>query len=144
MTMVSAHGRRALSPELLQVDAHIRRWAEWSRRGGANVGWPATSLTARMLEWRELGIRPDPVGSNVPEPPPQVILVDRAVAKLPHLQRRAVMVYYFRDECREVQARIMKVKEDRFARLIERARWAIWGALASHDHVREAPLETTG
>jgi hypothetical protein len=122
---MSAEGRRAMSRELRDVDGYIRQWAAWSMHGAANIGWPSTSLTARMLEWRELGIRPDPVGTNVPEPAAQVVIVDRAVAKLPLLQRRAILVYYLRSEPREVQARLLKVHQGQLDRLLERARWAI-------------------
>ena len=123
-----------MSQDLLTVDACLRQWAAWSLHGGANIGWPATSLTARMLEWRELGIRPDPVANTVPEPSSQVIVVDRAVAKLTQLQRRAVFVYYMRSEPREVQARILKVNAGQLARLLERARWAIRMAIEMTDN----------
>jgi DNA-directed RNA polymerase specialized sigma24 family protein len=128
---MSDESRRRLSPELHELEDRLCAWATWSRKEAANIGWPAVSLTARMAEWHELGIRPDRVtnGSISIDVPESIWTIDKLVAKLPSPQRRVILVQYFRAEPLEVKARMAHMHCGQYRRILDRARWALHFAL---------------
>jgi DNA-directed RNA polymerase specialized sigma24 family protein len=115
---------RRLAPELQVVDQRLRGWGDWARKGVPVPGWPAVSLTAKMAEWHEIGVRPE--GSPHPvEIPESVAIIDKLVAKLPPDQRRVVLVNYSRSDPLEIKARIAKLNVRRYRGLLDRARWSV-------------------
>ena len=126
--MANLEGTRRLAPDLKDVDNRLRSWADWSKRGVSEIGWPAVSLTARMVEWNRIGVRPEghPPPEEIPAP---IAVIDRLVAKLPENQRVVVKINYMRSDPLEVKARLAKMPVGRFRRLLDRSRWSVRYAL---------------
>jgi hypothetical protein len=123
MTGLQAH--RALAEDLREADLRLRAWADWARSGRMNIGWPRLSMTARMVEWNRVGIRPD---GGLPPPtiiPDEIAAIDALVAKLPEPQRNVIVIHYTYDDPREVKIRRAKIKRDQYRRYLDYARWAI-------------------
>jgi len=115
---------RRLAPELQVVDERLRGWGDWARKGSPVPGWPAVSLTAKMAEWHEIGVRPEG-GPRSVEIPDSIALIDRLVARLPEDQRLVVVVNYSRSDPLEVKARIARLRVRRYRGLLDRARWSV-------------------
>lgn len=119
------HSHRALAPELREVDMRLRGWADWARTGRLNIGWPRVSITGKMVEWRRLGIRPDP---GLPPPvaiPEEIAVVDALIAKLPEKQRRVILIHYSKDDPIEIKIRLAKLSAGSYRRFLDVGRWSI-------------------
>lgn len=121
---------RAISPELRIVDARLTAWADWSRSRLPHLGYPRASSIARAIEYGPHGA---PAGSRFQriECPEPVAEMDRIVARLPDLHRRAIVAHYQTgaDEPREVRARMARLPLHRFTSVLDTARWSIRFAL---------------
>ena len=123
MTGLQAH--RALAEELREADLRLREWADWSKTGRLNIGWPRESISAKMLEWHRVGIRPE--GGTPPpvEIPDTIAKVDALVAKLTDAHRKVVVIEYTSDYPREVKVSMSRLKRNQYRRYLDYARWSI-------------------
>jgi hypothetical protein len=120
-----------LPPELVPLDALLARWAQWARRQLTLVGWPPVSLTAKMIEWHELGLEREklyPPGKT-DKAPEGVMFIDSTVAKLPKRLREVIYTEYFSSAPSEQKAQRLGIKRALYRERIRSAQWLIYGKI---------------
>ena len=132
------HPRKSgLPQELVLLDFLMSRWARWARQQLTDIGWPATSMTARMIEWHELGLEPEklyPAGKSS-KAPEGVMLIDSLVAKLPEKLRKCVYVEYFHGGTNETKAKSLRMAKDRYRFHVSAALWSIYAKINEKETV---------
>ena len=102
--------------------AAYRRKTRFVDAGGRKV--PAVSMSPDRADTNSRG------GAKVPDPwPGHVEAVDAVLAKMPKSVVDAVIVYYVHGHSIRIGAQVCRVQKDEFRTRLERARWAIIGAL---------------
>jgi hypothetical protein len=120
-----------LPPELVIVDYLLERWARWARHQLSSLGWPATSMTGKMIEWHELALEPEKLfpANGTDKAPDGVMQIDSAVAKLPKKLARAVYAEYFTGGTRESKAKSIRMPTLTFRQTLLSAQWVIFGRI---------------
>jgi DNA-directed RNA polymerase specialized sigma subunit len=106
------------------VDVALEAWARWAKCGLAGLGWSATSLLAKMIEYGVRGAAQSG-GSPLVESDGLYDVVEDSIKRLPLKERKVVIVFYTKWYPREVAASRCGVTEDNFRRLLSNARRSI-------------------
>ncbi len=108
---------------MVEVDAALEAWARWGRRILQDIGWPAVTLLARVMEGGIVGAAQK--GSRVFEVDDAMELVERAVLRLPERERLVVVKHYTYSQPVEVSARYCHMHPSTFRSILHRARRSI-------------------
>ena len=130
-TPSATKSRKKLPQELQLIDYLIERWARWASDQLRQIGWPASSISQKLIEWHELGLQPEhlnPKGKSVQEPD-GVMAMDNIIAKLPRLQRRCIFTEYFSHQSLEIKAKRMKINVHHYRQTLRAAQWVIYGSI---------------
>ena len=123
-----------LPEELKLIDAYLMRWASWVGRQFAELGYPAKSMTARMIEWHEIGLEPEKLYpyAGKDKAPDGVMLMDKAVARMPPVLRDVTFIEYFSGEqTLETKAKRAGLLIYAYRERIKAAQWHIHGQVAA-------------
>jgi hypothetical protein len=123
-----------LPEELKPIDAYMMRWASWVGKQFAELGFPAKSMTARMIEWHEIGLEREKLypSCGKDKAPGGVMLIDRAVARMPPVLRDITFIEYFSGEqTLEVKAKKAGLLVYRYKQRAQAALWHVHGQVAA-------------
>lgn len=120
-----------LPEELRALDALLARWARWARKQLTLIGWPEVSLTAKMIEWHELGLEPEKLypAQGRDKAPEGVMFIDACVAKLPKRYRRVIYAEYFSSGTVEQKAKREGISRALFNERLRCSQWLIYGKI---------------
>lgn len=123
--------RAGLDGELVYIDHLLQKWKKWATEALTHVGWAPTSLTAKMIEWHELGLEPEKLYPALgrDKAPDGVMLLDRCVAQLPSKLRRVIYTEYFTYGSNEVKARSLSMPTLVYRTNLRSSLWAIHGKI---------------
>jgi hypothetical protein len=128
------HAKKSgLPAELVPIDALVERWARWAKQQLAAIGWPAASMTQKMIEWHEIGLEPEHLYPSKGDKAPEgVMFIDRCVAQLPADLRKIAYTEYFppwRHTTNEAKAKSLRIKISVYRERLKNLLWAIYGRL---------------
>jgi hypothetical protein len=122
----------SLPPELQLIDNQVAHWARWAGREINATGWPSVSMSARLIEWHERGLMPEKLNPKLyDDAPPEILIVDREVGKLPPRLRLTILVEYFTSGPQETKARMLKLNRRAYQDRLRAALWYLLGRLAA-------------
>lgn len=111
-----------------KVEVALQQWADWSRGGVENLGYPSRSPVHKLM--REGAGASGGFGPRRLDVPELVERTEAAVVSLPARQREALRLKYLwiggRDQER---AKKLRMSYDSYKREVERARWYVGGKL---------------
>lgn len=123
-----------MDDETKLVHARLEEWSRWFL-GKVLVG-PITCSLGKVIEYGPAGAGHQGPPSPEPEVPHHVVVVERAVCKLPQIDRNAIHTYYgHRGLMIEQVAMRMRPRMNlhKFQKVLRRARWRIGGYLAAYE-----------
>lgn len=124
---------KKLPDELRMIDAYLARWAKWVGRQFAELGFPAKSMTARMIEWHEIGLEREKLypAQGKDKAPEGVMVIDAAVARMPPALRDVTFIEYFGGEqTLEVKAKRAGLIIYAYRERLRAAQWHVHGQVA--------------
>lgn len=118
--------RPKLADGFAEADAALEAWARWARSALAGIGWPAMTLTARVIKFGATGAAS---GGGAPVHPLEVDelceLVEKAVMRLKEIERTVVVTHYLNWTPIEAGARRCHMSAGRFRVILHRARRSV-------------------
>jgi hypothetical protein len=126
--LASSMASAKLPGEIVMVDRLCEKWARWARDQFVGIGWARTSITGKMIEWHELWLQPEKLypAAGKDKAPDGVMLIDRAVARLPLSLRRCVEIEYFNGGPDSVKAKRLGISRTDYRQHLRSAQWAIY------------------
>lgn len=114
-----------MSDDVRIVHIRLEAWGRWAKEGMPGA-LPARTLLGRVIDegpgagqsQHQLGEMPEPIAQT-----------DRAVAHLPHEDRKVIRTYYLHWQPRELLAEHANMSMRRFDAVLNRARWRLCGWL---------------
>lgn len=110
-----------------EVDVALEAWARWAKHSLETLGWPPSTLIARVIEFGVLGAALQ--GGKTLEADSICEMVERAVMRLDPDEREVIVRRYLFWEPRETSAKQCGMTVGAFATVLHRARRTVWGFL---------------
>lgn len=104
------------------ADVALEAWARWAKRVLGELGWPAWTLVARVIEFGVSGAAARNGIAGQIEADNLCEMVERIVMRLKEIDRRVVVLQYMRWQPIEVSARQCSMTPGRFRTVLCRAR----------------------
>ena len=120
-----------MDADVAYADCRLDAWASWVKGGMAS--WPSLTLLGRIIEQGANGAAQ--VGSSVLGMPDEVLVTDKAVARLDGILRPVVFVYYLTYADSAEKAKRLGVSRATFWRRVERAQKQVGRYLAGETRI---------
>lgn len=104
------------------ADVALEAWARWAKRVLGELGWPAWTLVARVIEFGASGAATRNGITSQIEADNLCEMVERIVMRLKEIDRRVIVLQYMRWQPIEVSARLCSMTPGRFRLILHRAR----------------------
>lgn len=104
------------------ADVALEVWARWAKRILGELGWPAWTLIARVIEFGVNGAAARNGTAGQIEADGLCEMVERIVMRLKEIDRRVIVMQYMRWQPVEVSARQCSMTPGRFRTVLHRAR----------------------
>lgn len=111
-----------MDADIVYADCRLDAWASWVKGGMAS--WPSLTLLGRIIEQGANGAAQ--TGRSVEGMPDDILLTDRAVARLDLILRRTVKIYYLTYADSELKAKQCGCSKATFWRRVSRAQKAVY------------------
>jgi DNA-directed RNA polymerase specialized sigma24 family protein len=112
------------------VHAALEMWARWSRSALAAIGWPSSSIIARMIEYGPMGASQSAAGMRIVEADELCELIDRAVGRLDETEYEVIVRTYLAHDAAQVTAKKCELTYQYYRQVLSRARQRVGDYLA--------------
>jgi len=112
-----------------EVDWRLEEWARWRGKVGQEMGWPAETLLARIVEYGPLGA--GSAGKPPIEMPAPVAEIDKILAKMPETLRLVIICYYTTWQPFPLKARDCRMSTSKYRNRLEAAQWFVYARLTN-------------
>jgi DNA-directed RNA polymerase specialized sigma subunit len=121
-----------LDRTLEQKSAHaaLEMWARWSRSALAAIGWPSSSIIARLIEYGSMGASQGTSGVRAVERDDLCERIDRAVGRLDETEYEVVVRTYLSNDTAQITARLCGLTYQYYRQVLSRARQRVGDYLA--------------
>jgi DNA-directed RNA polymerase specialized sigma24 family protein len=116
------------------VDAALEAWARWARSGLSGLGWPPSTLLARIIEGGVTAAAQK--GGVAIERDELCETIERAILRLHERERRVLVRWYMHWEPLQVSADSMSMSASLFRLVLHRARQRVADYLEGAQRLR--------
>jgi DNA-directed RNA polymerase specialized sigma24 family protein len=109
--------------------AALEMWARWSRSVLAAIGWPSSSIIARLIEYGPMGVSQS-TGVRVIEADELCERIDRAVGRLDETEYEVIVRTYLNNAAAQVTAQKCGLTYQYYRQVLSRARQRVGDYLA--------------
>jgi DNA-directed RNA polymerase specialized sigma subunit len=115
-----------------QKSAHaaLEMWARWSRSVLAAIGWPSSSIIARLIEYGSMGASQGASGVRAVERDELCEMIDRAVGRLDETEYEVIVRTYLSNDTAQITARNCGLTYQYYRQVLSRARQRVGDYLA--------------
>jgi DNA-directed RNA polymerase specialized sigma24 family protein len=118
------------SAEQKSAHAALEMWARWSRTVLAAIGWPSSSVIARMIEYGPMGVSQSMGMPRIVERDDLCERIDQAVGRLDETEYEVVVRTYLENHAAQVTAQKCGLTYQYYRQVLSRSRQRVGDFLA--------------